>query len=182
MRQVVLAVLLVGALVPGVVSDAAESPRKWAPLAADGIHDPRNPALRQLQEPAEALSKLPPDTTGNMVRWVEALDKGAINPRTNIFPETRFELLDQDIILSRSGGLPMVRFPHRQHTLWLDCSMCHEQLFKAKAGANNLSMLAMLQGEQCGLCHGAVAFPLTECNRCHSVPHVQTPAAAPRGQ
>ncbi len=181
MRQVGLLVLFVGALVLGVVSDAAESPRKWTPLAADGIHDPRNPALRQLQEPAEALSKLPPDTTGNMVRWVEALDKGVINPRTNIFPETRFELLDQDIILSRSGGLPMVRFPHRQHTLWLDCSICHERLFKAKAGANSLSMLAMLQGEQCGLCHGAVAFPLTECNRCHSVIQ-RAPAAARQGQ
>jgi hypothetical protein len=27
----------------------------------------------------------------------------------------------------------------------------------------------VLSGEKCGLCHGAVAFPLTECNRCHSV-------------
>jgi hypothetical protein len=24
-------------------------------------------------------------------------------------------------------------------------------------------------GEHCGRCHGAVAFPLTECTRCHSV-------------
>jgi c(7)-type cytochrome triheme protein len=71
----------------------------------------------------------------------------------------------------------MVRFPHRQHTLWLDCSMCHEELFKSKAGANQFSMLAMLNGEQCGRCHGAVSFPLTECNRCHSVPHDRAPAA-----
>lgn len=180
MRQAALIFLAV-AVLAGAVVDAAERPRKWIPLAADGAHDPRNPALSQLQEPAAALSKLPPDTTGNQVRWVEALDKGVINPRTNIFPETRFEVLDQDIILSRSGGLPMVRFPHRQHTLWLDCSMCHEHLFKAKAGANKLNMLAMLNGEQCGVCHGAVAFPLTECNRCHSVPHARAPAAAPRG-
>jgi hypothetical protein len=30
-------------------------------------------------------------------------------------------------------------------------------------------MNQILHGEQCGLCHGAVSFPLTECNRCHSV-------------
>ena len=27
----------------------------------------------------------------------------------------------------------------------------------------------ILQGEYCGQCHGAVAFPLTQCLRCHSV-------------
>ena len=45
------------------------------------------------------------------------------------------------------------------------------QTFVEKAGANKLNMQAILNGEQCGLCHGAVAFPLTECNRCHSVPN-----------
>jgi c(7)-type cytochrome triheme protein len=67
--------------------------------------------------------------------------------------------------------MPAVKFPHRQHTLWLDCSNCHNGLFKDKIGANKFSMVAILNGEQCGLCHGAVAFPLTECNRCHSVPN-----------
>jgi c(7)-type cytochrome triheme protein len=67
--------------------------------------------------------------------------------------------------------MPAVKFPHRQHTLWLDCSNCHPYPFIDKAGANKLSMQAILNGEQCGLCHGAVAFPLTECNRCHSVPN-----------
>ena len=102
-------------------------------------------------------------------RWVQALDSGAINPRTNIQPETQVRLRDQDIIISKFGSMPAVKFPHRQHTLWLDCSNCHEHLFKSKAGANAFSMQAILDGEQCGLCHGAVSFPLTECNRCHSV-------------
>ena len=155
-----LAVLTVSA--PGLAGD-------WVPLAEDGIHDPESPAIELLQQPAEALSKLPPDGVGNQVRWVEALDKGFIHPRTNIYPETNVRALDQDIILNRRGSLPLVRFPHKQHTAWLECGMCHEQLFKAKVGANRFSMMAILQGEQCGVCHGAVAFPLTECNRCHSV-------------
>lgn len=148
----------------------------WLPLDKDGIHDPNSPAIRLLQQPGDALSKLPPDTAGNMVRWVEALEKGAINPRTNIRPETKIRVLDGDILLDLKGGMPIVRFPHRAHTLWLDCSNCHEHLFKSKAGANKISMLAILEGEQCGLCHGAVSFPLTECSRCHSVSrNVQRP-------
>ena len=51
---------------------------EWQPLAEDGIHDPYNPALSVLQEPAEALSQLPKDTAniGNKVRWVQALEEG----------------------------------------------------------------------------------------------------------
>jgi len=141
----------------------------WLPLARDGVHDPKSPALELLQEPREALSRLAPDTAGNQVRWVEALDRGQISPRANLLPGTRVNVLDLDVLLNLRGGTPIVRFPHRQHTLWLDCSNCHEQLFKSKAGANKLSMMQILQGEQCGVCHGAVSFPLTECARCHSV-------------
>lgn len=152
------------------VGAVAQVIRQWQPLVKDGVHDPKSPALMLLQEPREALLPLPPDTAGNKVNWIEALESGRINPRTNIFPETKVRVLETDILLNPKGGAPIVRFPHRQHTLWLDCSNCHEHLFKSQAGANKLSMERMLQGEQCGLCHGAVAFPLTECQRCHSVP------------
>ena len=79
---------------------------------------------------------------------------------------------------TKFGSMPAVKFPHRQHTLWLDCSNCHNGLFKDKIGANKFSMVAILNGEQCGLCHGAVAFPLTECTRCHSVPRGSPQAEA----
>ncbi|MEO5660037.1 MAG: c(7)-type cytochrome triheme domain-containing protein, partial [Polaromonas sp.] len=140
------------------------------PLAKDGVHDPANPGTKLLQEPGEALAKLPPDAVGNRVRWVQALERGLIAPRTNIMPETKIRVLDLDIMFTRTGEMPMVRFPHKQHTEWLDCSNCHEQLFKSKAGSTKkMNMFEILQGEYCGRCHGAVAFPLTECNRCHSV-------------
>ena len=140
------------------------------PLARDGLHDPANPAIKLLQEPGEALAKLPPDVVGNRIRWVQALEQGLIAPRTNIMPDTKIRVLDLDIVMQRTGEMPMVRFPHKQHTEWLDCSNCHEHLFKSKVGANKqINMFQILQGEYCGLCHGAVAFPLTECNRCHSV-------------
>ena len=145
----------------------------WKRLENDGVHDPASPAIRVLQQPAEALAALPPDTAGNMVRWVQAIESGAINPRTNLFESTQVRVLDQDLIVAKYGSMPAVKFPHRAHTLWLDCANCHPKPFIDKAGANKLSMSAILNGEQCGLCHGAVAFPLTECNRCHSVPNSQ---------
>jgi c(7)-type cytochrome triheme protein len=151
---------------------------KWLPLARDGIHDPSSPAIGVLQEPAEALSTLPPDTAGNQVLWMRALDEGHIQPRTNILAGTQVNLHTTDVLLKNTGEMPMVRFPHRQHTAWLDCSNCHEQLFQRQAGATKINMLLILQGEKCGVCHGAVSFPLTECLRCHSVPRGSSEAAA----
>ena len=160
----------------------AEIVRRWQPLATDGIHDAKNPALKLLQEPGAALSRLPADRLGNQVNWLEALEQGHISPRTNIFPETKVRVLNTDVLLNLRGGTPIVRFPHQQHTLWLDCSNCHESLFKSQAGANKLSMERILQGEQCGVCHGAVAFPLTACARCHNTPRDKPlPSNAVRG-
>jgi c(7)-type cytochrome triheme protein len=147
------------------------SAAQWLPLEKDGVHDPRGPGLAQLQQPSEALSMLPRDTAGNLVRWTQALDRGAINPRASLRPEYSMRILDQSLIISKFGSMPAVMFPHLQHTQWLDCGNCHNALFKDKAGANKFSMTAILNGEQCGVCHGAVAFPLTECSRCHSVPN-----------
>jgi len=141
----------------------------WQPLRKDGLHDPKGPGINLLQEPGEALSKLPPDVTGNMVRWVEAIQKGHIKPRPSIKPGVQARILDQDILLNLKGGMPIVLFPHKRHTEWLDCSNCHDGVFKMQTGETKLSMFQILAGEQCGICHGAVSFPLTECNRCHSV-------------
>jgi len=147
-----------------------QSEKNWVPLAKDGVHDPGGLALRQLQEPGEGLSLLPADTAGNRVLWAKALDRGAINPRRTRTPsETKVQVLDMDVLMDLRGSMPIVRFPHRIHTQWLACDNCHEQLFKSRIGANKLSMYQILQGEQCGLCHGAVAFPLTQCTFCHSV-------------
>ncbi|MBS1157714.1 MAG: hypothetical protein H6R15_133 [Proteobacteria bacterium] len=162
-----LRVVLSGVLLGGVISGAVAG--EWLPLAKDGIHDPRSRAVKILQAPREALAGLVPDNAGNQVRWVQALEKGEIRPREKLFPQTVVRKLDQDIILDVKGGMPAVRFPHRQHTEWLDCVNCHDGVFKTQTGATKITMFNILQGEQCGICHGAVSFPLTECMRCHSI-------------
>jgi c(7)-type cytochrome triheme protein len=132
-----------------------------------------------LQNPTEALSVLPRDGSGDQVNWVKALESGNIKPRINLHSNTRGEVFDLNVLLRNTNELAMVNFPHKQHTEWLVCSNCHEEIFKSKAGATKFGMFDILNGEYCGRCHGAVAFPLTECNRCHNVP--RTPVAAPAG-
>ena len=89
---------LVAAL--AVAGGLAAAPSLWLALEKDGIHDPRNPGLAQLQQPAEALAPLPRDTAGNQVRWVEALDSGAITPRANLWTTAQVRMLDQDLIIA----------------------------------------------------------------------------------
>jgi c(7)-type cytochrome triheme protein len=143
---------------------------EWKTLDEDGLHDPTNPSIYQKQNPEEAFSTLPLMPTGNQVDWVRAINDGDIDPRTSISGGTRVQpVLDMDVILDHTADLPMVRFPHKAHTEWLDCSNCHDWLFKQKGKATNFGMFDILNGEFCGRCHGAVAFPLTNCYRCHSV-------------
>jgi len=152
------------------LSAEADTTSRWLPLTQDDMHDPNGPGVQILQNPSEALREMPPDVVGNRVNWVRALDKGYINPRINLYSNTKSKVLDMDVLRQNTGEMNAVLFPHRQHTEWLDCTNCHEWLFKSKAGTTKFSMFDILKGEFCGRCHGAVAFPLTQCNRCHSVP------------
>lgn len=149
----------------------------WLPLAQDELHDPAIAELFLMQNPKDGLSKLPRDWGGNQVDWVKAIEKGYIKPHTNIRSDTAQKVLDLDIIWRNTGEMNMVLFPHKQHTEWLVGGDCHEGLFKSKAGTTRFDMFDILNGEFCGRCHGAVAFPLTECKRCHSVP--RSPMALP---
>ena len=156
----------------------AQDNRRWKPLAADGVHDPASPAVKQLQAPGDALQKLPAATSGNLVGWGAALQQGLIKPRAGADPKSGTDamVLDSDILLNPNGSLPPVRFPHRDHTQWLDCSNCHEALFKMQQGASQISKLRIQDGEQCGVCHANVAYPLTDCKRCHNAPWSVAPA------
>ena len=145
--------------------------RYWRRLANDGLHDKSEPEVRKLREPARTLSRLPgkAEEIGNNVDWVAALRRGAIAPKDRLRDGSSPELRTTTIVMPHTAAMPMVRFPHRAHTEWLDCSNCHDELFKKEVGTTEGGMAAILAGESCGRCHGAVAFPLTDCTRCHSL-------------
>ncbi|MEQ1674864.1 MAG: c(7)-type cytochrome triheme domain-containing protein [Candidatus Nitrotoga sp.] len=153
---------------------------KWPVLVEDGFHDSANPLLKKMQQPREVLSTLPPNDYGNHVNWVTARVEGLINPRRSLEPasagiEVEVPVMDLDIFLNLWGSQPIVRFPHLAHEQWLHCQNCHEmpvvkeKIFIPQEGSNNIRMEAILSGEFCGVCHSAVAFPISNCYRCHSV-------------
>jgi c(7)-type cytochrome triheme protein len=134
-----------------------------APPPEDGIHDPDSNGTHILQTPRESFEALPDSKSGNYVDWNAAIDAGEIAPRNNIGDSNVNPIvLDLNIV--------------REVKQWLDCSNCHPAIFIPQKGANQISMASILLGEKCGVCHGKVAFPVSECRRCHSRPKEQTAA------
>ena len=147
------------------------------PPPEDGIHDPINDGTHSLQPPLTAFGSLSKSNDGNRVDWVRSLNDHSINPRfdrndASVAPM----VMDMNIVREVKGSMPDVVYPHKQHTQWLDCSNCHPAIFIPQKGANQISMAAILLGQKCGVCHGKVAFPVSDCRRCHSKSK-PTPAA-----
>lgn len=122
------------------------------------------------QQQAIPLQILPKDNAGN-VDWVKALRQGIIKPLDSLDPKKpTTPVIDLDIVFKVKGDLPDVVYPHYPHTQWLSCSNCHPKIFIMQAGANKVTMKKIEEGQFCGRCHGIVAFPLSNCTRCHSKP------------
>lgn len=78
-----------------------------------------------------------------------------------------------DVVLNRNAELNDMRpviFPHWFHRIRFRCKVCHHELgFKMRAGANQITMGAIIDGEFCGMCHnGEVAWSVDNCDLCHS--------------
>lgn len=147
------------------------------PPVEDGIHDADNDGTVALQAPLTAFGTMPKANAGNRVDWVKALAEGKIAPRADrVDPNAVPVVMDLNIVREVKGSMPDVVYPHKQHTEWLDCSNCHPAIFKPQKGANQISMASILLGEACGVCHGKVAFPVSECRLCHSKPKANVAA------
>lgn len=149
------------------------------PPAEDGIHDPSNDGTLALMAPLAAYGPLPKSLAGNRINWVKAIEENKINPRWDRNdPAATPVVIDLNIVREVKGSMPDVVYPHKQHTEWLDCSNCHPAIFNPQKGSNAISMAAILLGEKCGVCHGKVAFPVSECRLCHSKKKEARPAQA----
>ena len=142
----------------------------WHTLQTDGFHDPESDAMKRLQQPREAMTSLPRAGTGNFVDWVAALKLGVIEPRAETDKAGKIKVHNLDVTLRDTGTMPTVTFSHAVHSEWLECSNCHDALFKRKAGSTDIRMIEIFRGKTCGVCHGTVAFPPDQCFRCHDGP------------
>lgn len=119
----------------------------------------------------EALKDLPRDDFGNMVNWAIAQTEGKIKPAAFLEKKGDLPSVDLDITMSANKFTPHppdAVFPHKPHASLLDCSLCHEGIFKQKKGGNpEMNMMRIMAGQYCGVCHGRVAFPQEDCFRCH---------------
>ncbi|MCK4705347.1 MAG: hypothetical protein KAT90_07705 [Gammaproteobacteria bacterium] len=71
----------------------------------------------------------------------------------------------------RKAEVNDVVFPHWFHRIRYRCNVCHEGIFKLKAGSNDISMKIITEDhEMCGTCHnGLIAWSVLECEACHSL-------------
>jgi c(7)-type cytochrome triheme protein len=122
-------------------------------------------------------SGLPLDKYG-LVDWANAVREGIVDPIWNLDPEANkisAKSLDSVIVFEAKGDfMPDVAFPHDIHSFWLQCDICHASkngaIFTDKIGANNVNMIEIAQGKWCARCHDKVAFPISDCSRCHNLP------------
>ena len=112
---------------------------------------------------------------GNGINWVKTEADGAVALIDTIegISIKRAPLpVDKDFSLyPKVRGMPEIIFSHNKHVVWNSCELCHPEVFPSvKRGSKQYSMLEIFEGKYCGVCHTSVAFPLIDCQRCHSKP------------
>lgn len=78
-----------------------------------------------------------------------------------------------DVVLnkySEKEGMRPVIFPHWFHRIRFRCKVCHNELgFEMRAGANDITMGRIIEGDYCGMCHnGEISWSVDNCDLCHS--------------
>ncbi len=138
---------------------------------SQGISDKSDADFLRFAQP------LPKERFGNGLDWQQAEEQGMIHPvdivkgismakKPMALPKEKEQLLTAKVVT-----MPNIIFSHQKHTVWNGCESCHPDPFASvKKGELSYTMSSIFQGKFCGTCHTSVAFPLTNCQRCHSTP------------
>jgi len=116
---------------------------------------------------------LPRGRFGNGIDWEQAEETGKITPvdyLAGVSIQREPLAVQKDFDLSaKVEGMPDIIFSHKKHTIWNGCEVCHPEIFiGVKKGNTQYSMTDIYDGRYCGVCHNNVAFPLLDCQRCHT--------------
>jgi len=131
--------------------------------------------VKPQREFASFTSALPRGRFGNGVDWEKAEEGRLVKPSDFLpgvsIPRTALSAQKDFALQPRLASMPEIIFSHRKHTVWNGCELCHPEIFVGvKRGATRYSMVDIFDGRFCGACHVTVAFPLLDCQRCHSKP------------
>lgn len=147
---------------------AAEPSAGGAPPAEVGQSQAEQlppPPIEAILSWEQAQAELPGHAMGG-VDWNEALEQDIIRPRhgtdSNAAQAPSFDL---DFYIKGPSKAMDAWFPHSAHTQWLSCENCHGSIYRYRQ--QELKMADLYAGKSCGACHGKVAFPVTQCKRCH---------------
>ncbi|HXX57475.1 MAG TPA: c(7)-type cytochrome triheme domain-containing protein [Thermodesulfovibrionales bacterium] len=118
---------------------------------------------------------LPKERFGNGIDWEKAEHDKIISPIDSMEGVSikRKPLTAQKdfLVVPTVEGMPDIIFSHQKHTVWNGCELCHPEIFgKVKRGQIKFTMNDNFEGKYCGVCHMTVAFPMIDCQRCHSKP------------
>ncbi len=119
--------------------------------------------------------KFPKERFGNGVDWETAESGGfikLIDYIEGVSIRRPAMAVSKDFTLSATvPGMADIIFSHAKHTVWNGCELCHPEIFVGiKKGLTKYPMTDIYEGKFCGACHVKVAFPLIDCQRCHTKP------------
>lgn len=133
------------------------------------------PAAQKSEEFQKFVSSLPKEMFGNGINWEKAEKDGKIKAVDYLegisIPRKKMKVPQDFDLSTKVDGMPDIVFSHSKHTVWNGCELCHPEIFvSVKKGSMKYSMNEIFEGKYCGVCHGKVAFPMIDCQRCHSKP------------
>ncbi|MBK5276337.1 MAG: hypothetical protein JJE30_14990 [Desulfuromonadales bacterium] len=116
---------------------------------------------------------LPKERFGNGINWEKAESEGLIKPIDQLegvsINKAKLKIQPDFALKSKVEGMPEIIFSHKKHTVWNGCELCHPEIFMGiKRGATKYTMIELFEGKYCGVCHDKVAFPQSDCQRCHT--------------
>jgi c(7)-type cytochrome triheme protein len=119
--------------------------------------------------------KLPKTVVGSGIDWEEAENKGLIKPIDFLegisLKRPALKAQKDFSIEARATWIDDVIFSHKKHALWNGCEVCHPDIFPSvQKGTTKYTMFEIIEGQYCGACHDKVAFPISDCQRCHTKP------------
>jgi len=120
----------------------------------------------------EFQKKMPRERFGNGIDWQKAEETKKIKVEDYLEGVSIKGIKINDPaelnLKPEEKNMPEILFSHVKHGKWSGCELCHPEIFGVKQGSQPYSMEEIFNGQYCGVCHGPVAFPNLDCQRCHT--------------